>query len=103
VCQKSIKNSQPFVKKFITSGGGIFTHTVHWMLSGAAVATTSQRRAWCILYENSKLCCVCWTFHISDRHYAIYGPLLWYIGPAARNISGLTQVVRMILYPRKPS
>jgi len=30
-----------------------------------------------------------WHIYISARRYAISGPLLWYIGPVASNVSGL--------------
>jgi len=36
--------------------------------------------------------------YISARRYAISGPLLWYIGPTASNVSGLIEVDRMIKF-----
>ena len=49
----------------------------------------------CMTYENSKLWFMS-VMTISDHRYAILGPLLWYNGPAADEVSGLIQVDHMI-------
>jgi len=61
--------------------------SLQWELSATIVATSQTQTWW--KFQATLLVNDLSHSYISACRYAISGPLLWYIGPAASNISGL--------------